>query len=258
MKLGIMEGVLKQPWENMFQAAKQLGFDGIEVTSPVIGKVKQLNALSHKDGVAVSSLICWGRAFGGTSISERNAEGKTTSRPPTPEESASAKYNLIDTLANCEALGAGCILLPLFALKNLEENRELVDGIVEDLKSCARYAEGHRVIIGYEGALAAQDMLTLLNRVGSDYVQCYYDIANVLNWGYDPAQEIRQLAGRLCAIHIKDFKGQYLGEGQVNLAACCEAIKETGYSHYLTLETDSTDDPIGAAKRNLTTLKRHL
>jgi sugar phosphate isomerase/epimerase len=256
MKFGIMEGVLKQPWDNMFQVAKELGFDGMEVTSPVAGKVGQLSHLSRENRVEVSSLICWGRAFGGTPVSERNAEGKTVSRPPTAEERTAARHNLIDTIANCEALGAGCILLPVFSIKTIED--EASAGIIEDLKACAGYAERHRVVIGYEGALSAGDMLKLLDRVGSDYVQCYYDIANVLNWGYDPAQEIRQLAGRLCAIHIKDYKGQYLGEGQVNLAACCQAIKDIGYSHYLTLETVSTEDPISAAKKNLTTLQQHL
>jgi len=41
------------------------------------------------------------------------------------------------------------------------------------------------------------------------------------------------------------------GEGRVDFANVCKAIKDIGYNRYLVLETPATDKPEEAAARNL-------
>ncbi len=134
-------------------------------------------------------------------------------------------------------LGAKILMLVFFG-KCALENRAEMDAVAGPLRELAPEAERAGIVLGFENTIPAEDDLRMLDAVGSNAFQIFYDIGNATNlYHVDPAREIRMLKGRICQFHFKD-KG-YLGEGKVDVAAALDAIRAIGWSGYIVLETGS-------------------
>lgn len=91
------------------------------------------------------------------------------------------------------------------------------------------------------------DIMRLVDDVNSPYVGSYFDVGNVLIYGF-PEQWIRILGKRIVRVHVKDFKraiGNINGfvdllEGDVDWPAVMSALCEIGYDDYLTAEMTPT------------------
>jgi len=116
------------------------------------------------------------------------------------------------------------------------------------MRELAPHAENYRVAIGVENVwnkflLSPLEMRDFVDRVGSDYIGVYFDVGNILLFGF-PEQWIRILGKRIKKIHLKDFKKSIgtvngfcdLTEGDVNWKEVIKALKEVGYDSYLTAE----------------------
>jgi L-ribulose-5-phosphate 3-epimerase len=101
---------------------------------------------------------------------------------------------------------------------------------------------------GIESYIAAEDLLKILDRVGSEAVGIYYDIANTTSRGYDVPAEIRRLKGRICEFHFKDDKG-VLGTG-VALDPIGAAIREIGYKNWIIFERHHGKDLVEYFKQS--------
>ena len=89
------------------------------------------------------------------------------------------------------------------------------------LKVAGAHADEKGLKIGLEGcvrayAKTAEDVLELAERSGAESVGAYYDPANAMAAGLDPVAEIKLFGSRLKAFHVKDTKGNHLGEGRVD------------------------------------------
>lgn len=118
----------------------------------------------------------------------------------------------------------------------------------EQLKSLAKTARKLKVSIAIENVwnrflLSPVEMAHFVDSIGSRYVGCYFDVGNVLPFGY-PQDWIRTLGSRIRRIHIKDFKRSVgtvdgfcdLTEGDVPWAEVMKALKEIGYKSSVTAE----------------------
>jgi sugar phosphate isomerase/epimerase len=153
-------------------------------------------------------------------------------------------------------LGAGVILVAFFGKGDLldPDGRPKpadVDAVVERLRAAAPRAGRAGVVLAIENYLDARQNLHLLDRVGHEAVQVYYDVYNTgVTRGYDVPAEIRALGGRIAQFHFKNGP-QFLGEGKLQFGPIVAAIKEIGYRGWIVLETSSpTKDPIADARRN--------
>ncbi|MEJ8548307.1 sugar phosphate isomerase/epimerase family protein [Brevibacillus borstelensis] len=115
----------------------------------------------------------------------------------------------------------------------------------EALKRLAKTAEEKRVSIGIENVwnkflLSPLEMARLIDEVDSPWVGAYFDVGNVLQFGF-PEQWIRILGKRLLAVHVKDFKtatGNITGfvpllAGDIPWERVVEALNEVGYQGYV-------------------------
>jgi hexulose-6-phosphate isomerase len=118
----------------------------------------------------------------------------------------------------------------------------------DELAQLAPYAEEKGVHIGIENVwnkflLSPLEMARYIDEVGSPNVGAYFDVGNVLQFGY-PEQWIRILGSRIRKVHVKDFStsvGNITGfvpllAGHVNWVAVREALHEIGYTDALTAE----------------------
>lgn len=144
-------------------------------------------------------------------------------------------------------LNARILMLVFFGKCALQGEPELT-AVSNALKELAPEARRAGIILGFENLLNAADNLKVLDAVRSPALQVYYDIGNLTNMvGVDAPAEIRQLGSRICQFHFKD-KG-YLGEGSVNVAAALDAIRATGWSGHIVLETGSPSKDVEADLR---------
>jgi len=183
---------------------------------------------------------------------------------PLAEEPRCAVW-LIDAIEAAVALGASNVLMAFFGngdLRFRDDNgdfvnqskgefasfrldEEKVTSVVETLKQVVPRARDAGVALGLENTIAGAQNLEIIEMVGSEWLQVYYDVGNSTGNGYDVPAELRAVGNdRLCEVHLKDWNTPLLGsEGaMVDNAAAAAALSEIGYDKWLVLETSGRQD----------------
>lgn len=183
---------------------------------------------------------------------------------PLADEPRSAVW-LVDAIDAAAVLGAGNVLMAFFGngdLRFRDGNGEFVDesegefasfrldeekvaSVVATLVQVMPRAMGAGVALGLENTLSAAQNLEIVDRVGSEWLQIYYDLGNSAGNGYDVPAELRLVGNdRLCEVHLKDWNTPLLGsEGcMVDNEAAASALKDIGYDKWLVLETSGRRD----------------
>lgn len=183
-----------------------------------------------------------------------------------PAARARAVESTIASLDRARWIGAPVLLvLPGVVARWWEPKQPLVgyaDALKrssEALKRLAGEAESRRVILGVENVwnqflLSPVEMRDLVDRVNSPWVRAYFDVGNVLKFGF-PQDWIDTLGPRIARVHVKDFKLSVgtvdgfcpLGDGDVDWKAVMAALTRIGYDGPLTYE--GPGDPADIARR---------
>ena len=258
--IGILETVLKASWEDVFGAAKSLGYDGVELGVSADdyreselwtdGGIDALLGRSRDSGIPIFSICLhtfWKHTFADPDAGNRSTAHEIAGH----------------VLKACQTLGAGAVLIPV--TNPLELPAEEAGRLwASETRALACSAAEHGVRIGLENVgrshvVTGGDLLQLIQDVGHPLVGAYFDVGNATTLGSEPLSDIRTLGSHIVQVHVKDPRLDrtpcYLGEGDVDLAGCLKALVEAGYSGPLVFETPSLDDPDGTAARNLETLK---
>ena len=258
MKFGIRNGCLGGSWGKAFAMAGALGFDGLELDVGADYKDTPLwTAAGRKqvaewarNGAELSSVCIgalWTHSFGDAD----------------PEARAAAREVTRNTIEACAELGARWILISVTPGQRVTQEEGIAHWI-EGIAACAPAAAQHEVILALENvgrgyAQTAEGLLSIARSVDSPWVRTYYDFGNGLTLGNDPVAECKMLGSEWIAIiHVKDPGGQLLGEGRLDFDAVGAAVRGIGYEGYIVLETPATDDPIAAARYNLTFLRERF
>jgi len=172
---------------------------------------------------------------------------------------------VIDAIETAAVLGAGNVLMAFFGNGDLREkdergefineaeapfasyrlNEEHVTSVVETLKQIMPRARDAGVVLGLENTITATQNLKVIDRVGSEWLQIYYDLGNSTGNGYDVPGELRMIGNdRLCEVHLKDWETPLIGsaEASVDMPAAAAALREIGYDKWLVLETSGRRD----------------
>lgn len=131
---------------------------------------------------------------------------------------------------------------------------EAYDRAVAAFKELASIAEKMGITICVENIwnqflLSPIEMRDFIDRIGSDFVQVYFDIGNVLPHGY-PEHWIRILGNRIKRVHFKDFIRGYtslkgfvnLLNGDVDFPEVMRALGDIGYNGWITAEVNEKPD----------------
>ncbi len=241
---------------DLIPKAKEAHLEGIQVS---VGSNPHSIPLRHPK--VRQKYIDLGKKYGITFHSV--AAGSILNRIPLKSEPESAVY-VIDALEAAAALGSTNILMAFFGRGDLryhdnmgnlnllqkeptniyELDQRGVDRVVAALKQIVPRAEDLGIALGLENTITAKQNLEIIEEVGSDIVQVYYDVGNSTNNGYDVPGEIRMLGNdRICEIHLKDYGTRVLGspKGHVDFQAVAEACEDIGYDKWFVLETSGRD-----------------
>jgi sugar phosphate isomerase/epimerase len=209
-----------------FDVAKEIGLDGVQVSLGTAANdmhlrkpevQAQYREAERRTGARVASLA----------IGELN-------NIPYKKDPRTVEW-VSGSIDACKALGAQVILLAFFGNGDLRDDAAGVDEVVRRLKAVAPKAEKAGVILGLETWLSAEQHLDILNRVGSQAVQVYYDVCNSNDRGYDIYKEIRLLGPRICEFHAKE-NGSLLGKGKVDFQKVREAMDAIQYRGWIQIE----------------------
>ena len=270
MKLGLSVWAMPREWnlETKFKMAKKAGFAGVEVALERDGDINiditdrqllDIKILAANCGIELYSVAC-GIGFE-CSVGHCNAEKRAEGIEIVKKQLRIAKKLWCDTI----------LIIPA----NITEESDYetsYKNAVEALKELALLAEQLGVTIAVENVwnkflMSPLEMRAFIDEIGSPFVQAYFDIGNVLNFGY-PQQWIKILGTRIKKVHIKDFDagkgnlsgfGVKLGEGNVNFNDAKKALDEIGYTGWITAETPfDSNNPEESNEHTFTVMKKYF
>lgn len=249
LKKGIMWGSIGfgQTIMEKFQAAKNAGFDGVEVMS----HLDRNEVLKARDatGLPVPS-VCGAMHW------------KFPLSDPEPAIREQGVAALKVSLEDAAAYGADTVLLVPGRVNDKVSYDESWNRSVEELKKVIPLAEKLKVKIGLENVwnnflISPIEAVSYVDQFKSPYIGFYFDCGNILVYGW-PEQWIKILGKRLAKVHIKEFSrkiadkdgksagfGVKLLEGDVNWSAVMKALDDIGYSGWTTIEQPGGDTPEG-------------
>jgi L-ribulose-5-phosphate 3-epimerase len=249
MKKGIMWGSIGvgETIADKFRAAKEAGFDGVEVYSH-LNREEVLKA-AQETGLVIPS-VCG------------SLHGKFPLSHPDTAIRAQGLEALKVTLEDAAAYKAGAVLLVPGRVNAEVGYDECWNRSVEEIKKIIPLAEKLKVEIAIENVwnnflLSPLEAARYVDQFGSKYVKFYFDCGNILFLGW-PDQWIKILATRISKVHIKEYstktadtQGKRAGfnvkltEGDVNWAAVMKALDQTGYKGWTTIEQPGGETPEG-------------
>lgn len=136
-------------------------------------------------------------------------------------------------------------------MENYRRAQELIRGAIP-------YAEKKKVKILVENVWATfliepLTMARYVDELGSPWVKAYFDIGNVMRWGY-PQHWIEVLGRRIDKIHLKEFSLKVamregmskgfdfpMGQGDINWGRVRDELKKIGFQDWATAEVPGGD-----------------
>lgn len=244
------------PVEEMLQIAKDEGYDAFE---PALGPTGPLTMRStDRDFMAVKEAAQ--RIGIRLTALASNLSWRVSPTANDPMVREQAYLNAVRQLQAAQILGVDAILFVPGLVgpegDGIVDYADAWERAVDALRRLAPVAKECGVVIGVENVwnnllLSPKDMVSLLDEVGSEWVQCYLDVGNVIRTGWAESW-VRMLAGRIVRVHVKDYRradGTINGfcpmlEGDVNYPAVIAELRKAGYDLDLTAEVASGMDSI--------------
>jgi len=157
--------------------------------------------------------------------------------------------NIIESMLRIASyIGMDTILVVPGVVSETVSYDECYERSQQVLRDLIPIAEKYQVKIGIENVwnkflLSPLEMARYIDELESDYIGAYFDIGNVLQYGY-PEQWIRILGKRIFKVHVKDFN-QAIGNihgftnllsGHVNWKAVMKELRAIEYEDTLVAE----------------------
>lgn len=166
-----------------------------------------------------------------------------------PAKVAAEHAKMATTIQLAKRFGARSIRI----LPGHGESAAIIDKVVPHFQQAAKLAEAAGIYLGMEnhkGSLAGHPELALRlsEAVGSKHFGVLYEPCNLLHGGVDYRDAFDIFGDWIVHVHFKDgvvtpdgFQRCHLGEGEVDVVWCLEALDSIGYDGDLALEYEICD-----------------
>lgn len=249
MKKGICEVCIPEGggFAERLAAAAAAGYSGVELTFRPVGRgplqlqssraeVQLVRDAVRAAGLEAPSVMC-GAALADAPLLHAD-----------PAVRARGLENLRRAAERAAWLGAGSILIHPGHLAADRRYDAAFTDLVEALRGLGPACDATGVGFALENVwnrflLSPREMVELLDAVGHPRIGAYFDVGNVLLFGY-PAQWVEILGPRVQRVHVKDFRravGTGAGfcqllDGDADYPQVMAALRRAGYDDYLTSE----------------------
>lgn len=229
-------------FDEFLNRAKVLGADGVSLEAAFFPSqddtyLQDLNAVL--DGLGLERILSWGHPDG----LERGLNDESFNQ-------------MIALIPQTRKIGADImqVVASNFVWRH-ENSDERIEHVVPYLKRAADVAKENGVKLAIENNIdfTAEELLKLLEKVGSDSVGIAYDSGNFLRLLEDPVHSMELLVNCALAVRLKDvqpnpaearpmdwdfFACVPVGQGLVNNQAIVNILAEGGYKGFLSVQLD--------------------
>jgi len=250
IKKGVLTSMLpeKLTWKDKFQLAKDVGFEGVEGQTTEDPAVEaEMRKASESVGMPIHSVMNmahWQYPLSSSDPAavERSMKGMETS------------------IRNAAAWGGNTVLLVPGVVNPQTGYADAYKRSQVQIKKLIPLAEKNKIIIAVENVwnkflLSPMEFATYVDSFKSPYVKAYFDVGNILLYGY-PQDWIRTLGkSRIAKVHLKDFHNRRnmlvranvpefvnLRDGDLDWKEVHKAFTEIGYQGFATVELARGDE----------------
>jgi hexulose-6-phosphate isomerase len=248
MKIGVNRWTMPGDWslDQAFAAAKEAGFDTIEINVGETGELTPDTTEAEARSIAARAVDA---GIGLSSLSTGLGWAYPLTDPdPTKAKRAHEITAAQIRLARWMDLDA-ILCVPAVVSPDVPYDAAYASAQAA-LKRLEPIAAQNRVVIGVENVwnkflMSPMEAARFVDEIGSPWVQFYFDVGNVLVFGY-PQHWIRILGRRIKKVHVKDFKvgiGNITAfanplQGDVPWPEVRAAFAEIGYDDVVTAEVE--------------------
>jgi sugar phosphate isomerase/epimerase len=247
--------VFRTPLPEAFATAAAIGFDAVELflPGPDFITVDEVKSLANKHGLAIA-------AVGTGAGMLRHALSLTDTDENQRQVALEFVFSMIDFGG---ALGAPAILGSMQGKGNHREAREL---LAAGLHRCGKRAAAHGVPFIYEPLNRYEtrlfnrlaDAARFLEEHDLKNVRLLADLFHMNIEERDLAEALREAGGHVAHVHFADSNRQAMGYGHIVPERVIAALREIGYSGYLSAEILPLPDPGTAARQTLASIRSVL
>jgi sugar phosphate isomerase/epimerase len=251
-------------FEDFISRAKKLGVDGVSLESCFIPRfdAAYLSEIKGRlDEAGLDRVFAWGHPDG--------LEGGRNEK---------AFEQMLKSIDYAVAIGAKVMRVTGASLMFRDEpHGPMLEKLTGMFKEAAKEGAKKGVKIADENHIDfnSDEMLKLIEDVGSPYFGINFDTGNFMRVLDDPVEGMKKLAKYTLATHVKDLKPMRgvsvknwhfmattpVGDGFVDNLALAKLLKDVGYEGFLAVELDFLhpdyrDDEDGAVAKSVKELKR--
>ena len=242
LKIGMVQ--LKVPLSDRFKAAREAGFDGIEMNSPGLD-IAETNAAIKASGLPVDGTVC-------------STHWQIRHSSPDKETRAQALKDLKTSLRDTRAVGGNTALLVVGHGSDGTE-QEVWDRSIENIAKALPLAAELGVYIAIENVWnhflydhegdhtqTAEKFVKYVDELNSPWVGMQFDIGN--HWKYGSMGDwIRQLGKRIVKLDLKGYSRASqswakIGEGDLDWADVRKALDEINFAGWAAAEVGGGDE----------------
>lgn len=234
MKKGICHGSIPgNTLTEKFALAKEAGFDGVEISTihdaAQAEKCKQEAEDAGIEIISIMDSLHWR-----CPLSSNDEETRTK-----------GVDNIRASIRTAQIVGAGAVLVVPGVVNEETTYEDAMQNSARSIRELVPDAEQAGVTLCIENVwnkflLSPLEMKDFIESIGSDNVQAYFDVGNIVLYGY-PDHWIQTLGSLIKRVHVKGFNANkrdfcWLLEGTIDWAAVMTALRGVGYDGYVTAE----------------------
>lgn len=227
-----------------FKLAKDLGFDGMEINSPLDKPIKDFLLARDKTGIEIPSTV------------NKDHWSKPLSDPD-PEVRNYCIESVAKSLEITKELGGSSVLIVPGVVNDKVSYQTAYNNALDSIRKLIPYAEKYKVQLAVENVwnnflLSPIEAKDFLDKINHPLVGWYFDLGNILRYGW-PEHWLEVLSDKVFKLHVKEFSkkimdeqglrkgfGVELTQGDVNWAKVMQTLKAIDYKgQYMTLEVGS-------------------
>ena len=228
-----------------FQLVKDLGFDGVELDSPHQLNEAEILEAKQKTGLEIPGLV-------------NSVHWKKPLSDPDPSVRAACTESMIAALHMCKRYGGSTVLLVPAVVNETVAYDQAWERSTEEIKKMLPTAHETGIKIAIENVwnnflISPMEAASYIDQFDDPMIGWYFDVGNIVRYGW-PDQWVKILGPRILKVDVKEYSRKKqtdegiwegfkvkLGEGDSDWSKVNQALKEIGYSGWVSAEVPGGD-----------------
>jgi hexulose-6-phosphate isomerase len=238
LKIEMVQGEMSLT--DKFKMLKELGYDGVEFSSPHNYDHKEILAAKDKTGLLIPGVV-------------NSEHWKSPLSSPDPAVRDKCFNSVIQSLNDCKMYGGTTVLLVPGVVNEKTSYAAAYTRSQEQIKKLIPYVEKTGVKIAIENVwnnflISPLEAARYVDEINHPLIGWYFDIGNILRYGW-PEQWIEILNKRIFKLDVKEFSRKKQNEeglwkgfdvelmnGDNNWPAVIDALQKIGYNGWASAE----------------------